>query len=150
MSDYLPLAEQFRILLENRRKPDGSAYTLQEVSKGTDVSLPTLSQLKNGRITNPQLNTLRAICRFFDVPLRYFDTRSAEECYAILAEGRSGNDIEGINYIAHMAASLSPEGQRDLLTVIKWAQAAEQQIVAGNGLPELPHLEPYENESSQK
>jgi transcriptional regulator with XRE-family HTH domain len=148
VSEYLPLAEQLRILFESSKKPDGTTYTMLEVSKAMDVSLPTLSQLRNGKITNPQLNTLRAICRFFNIPLRYFDTRSAEECYAILAEGRAGNNIEGINYIAHMAASLTPEGQRDLLTVIKWAQAAEQQLMAGNNLPDFPHLEPYDNGNS--
>lgn len=148
MSEYLPLADQLRILFESFKKPDGTAYTMLEVSKATGVSLPTLSQLRNGKITNPQLNTLRAICRFFNIPLHYFDTHSAEECYAILAEGRKGNDIEGINFIAHMAASLSPEVQRDLLNVIKWAQAAEQQLIAGNKLPALPHLEPYEHDES--
>src|SRR5690606_35122804 len=133
---------------ETVKKPDGQPYTMLEVSQVIGVSPPTLSQLRNGKITNPQLNTLRAICRFFNVPLHYFDTRSTEECYAILAKGRSDDDIEGINYIAHMAAALSPEGQRDLLTVIQWAHAAEQQLLAGENLPPLPRLEPYDHGDS--
>ena len=147
MSNYLPLAEQLRILFESIRKPNGAAYTLQEVSRATGISLPTFSQLRNGKSTNPQLNTLRALCRYFNIPLQYFDTRSAEECYAILAEGRNGNDIEGINYIAHMAASLSPDAQQDLLTIIQWARAAEELLTAENNLPAFPHLEPYDNDS---
>ena len=63
-------------------------------------NLPALSQLRTGKIKNPQLHTLREICRFFHVPLRYFETTSVEECYAILAgkqedEGAAHGDSPG-------------------------------------------------------
>lgn len=142
MPEYLPLADQLRILFGTVRKPDGDPYTLKEVNAATGISLPALSQLKNGKITNPQLNTLRSLCRFFNVPLQYFDTTSADECLAIIAEGRrdDNNDADGLNYITTMAAALSPEGQKDLLTIIKWAQAAEHQLQNGEGLPPMPRL----------
>ena len=140
MADYLPLAEQLNILFEVVTKPDGGHYTLKNVSKASGVSLPTLSQLRNAKIVNPQLNTLRAICGFFDVPLRYFDTRTREECLAIIAEGRQSVETDTGDHIATMAASLSPEGQRDLLAVIQWARAAEQQMEQDDSLPPMPRI----------
>ncbi|HEX2619338.1 MAG TPA: helix-turn-helix transcriptional regulator [Phototrophicaceae bacterium] len=142
MTDYLTVAEQLRILFDEIKPSDNRPYTLKDVSQATGISLPTLSQLRNGKITNPQLSTLRAICHFFRVPLTYFDTRDIQECYAIIAkrDQGDGDQGDGINFIANMAATLTPEGQRDLLTVIQWARAAEQQLQAGQDLPAIPRL----------
>ena len=125
MPDYLPLDQQVQILFEAVKKTDQKPHTLREVSAATGISLPALSQLRSGKITNPQLSTLRALCAFFDVPLRYFDTTSREECLAIIAAGSLEQHNTESNLIATIAASLSPQGQRDLLTVIRWALAAE-------------------------
>ncbi|GAB4531501.1 MAG: hypothetical protein OHK0046_52280 [Anaerolineae bacterium] len=136
MAEYLPLADQLNLLFETVKKPDQSTYTLKDVSEATGVSLPTLSQLRTGKSTNPQLSTLRALCQFFNVPLRYFDTTSVEECLAIIAEGRHKDDPDHTNFIGIMASTLSPQGQRDLLTIIRWARLAEQQ--AANAPDEAP------------
>jgi transcriptional regulator with XRE-family HTH domain len=145
MDDFLPVAEQLHILFETVKHPEGRPYTMQEVSEVIDVSLPTLSQLRTGRIRNPQLHTLREICRFFQVPLRYFETRSAEQCYAILA-GEQAEEISPIHEIAFRATHLSPKSQQDVLTIIKWVQAAEEQRKNGSSLPPLPGLESYDEE----
>lgn len=118
---------------------------MQEVNAAIDVSLATLSQLRTGKIKNPQLHTLREICRFFHIPLRYFETRSAEECYAVLAGGQA-EAISPINEIAFRATHLSPKSQRDVLTIIQWVQAAEEQRKNGNRLPPLPNLERYDED----
>lgn len=144
MSDYLPLSEQLRILFEVVQHPDGRPYTMQEVSQQIDVSVAAISQMRTGRIQNPQLHTLRELCRFFGVPLRYFETRSAEECYAILAE-KDGGDAPEISEIALRATQLSPRSQRDILRIIQWVQAAEQLRKAGrDDLPPIPGLEDYD------
>jgi transcriptional regulator with XRE-family HTH domain len=141
MDDYLPVSQQLSILFEAVKKDDGQSYTLVEVSQASDVSVPTLSQLRHGKITNPQLNTVRAICHFFNVPIRYFNTKSVDECYAILNSKREDEDNKpGLHQIAYMAAILSPESQRDLMTIIQWAQAAERDYLAGKDLPVPPHL----------
>jgi transcriptional regulator with XRE-family HTH domain len=147
LSEYLPVAEQLRLLFETILHPDGRPYTLSEVSEQTGISLATISQLRNGKIKNPQLGTLRSLCQFFGVPLRYFETRAVEECYAILAEDRGQPTLE-INEIAFRATSLSPKSQRDILTIIKWVQAAEQQRQASSDLPPLPGLEGDDDETT--
>ncbi|MCK6580617.1 MAG: helix-turn-helix domain-containing protein [Anaerolineae bacterium] len=138
MDEYLPLTEQLRILFDARQHADGRPYTLAEVSEATGISQATISQMRTGRIKNPQLDTLRTLGRFFNIPLRYFETTSVEECYSLLAEKPSEADPP-LNEIAFRASGLSPRSQRDILTIIKWVQAAEKQ--GGDaGLPPLPGL----------
>ncbi|TVR25292.1 MAG: helix-turn-helix domain-containing protein [Anaerolineaceae bacterium] len=142
MNPYLPLSQQINLLFEYIKKPDRQPYTLKEVSQATGISLPSLSQLRNGRSVNPQLTTLRALCRFFNVPLSYFDCTSEEACLALIAQGRpdhTGDDQ--VHFISSMAASLSPQGQRDLLTIVKWAHAAEQSLKLGDDLPLMPRIQ---------
>lgn len=139
--DFLPIAEQINILFQVVLHPEGRPYTLEEVSQQSGVSVAALSQLRTGRITNPQLSTLRALCHFFRIPLRYFETRTAEACYAILAEGGNGGTPPELNEIAFRAIQLSPEAQRDVLKVIQWVQAAERLRQSGIDIPPLPGLD---------
>jgi transcriptional regulator with XRE-family HTH domain len=136
---YLPFSEQLRILFEVRQHVEGRNYTLQEVSGGTGIALATLSQMRTGKIRNPQLNTVREIAHFFDVPLRYFETISTEECYAILA-GNAETPAPPLNEIAFRATHLSPQAQQDILRIIKWVQVAEKSLGEGEQLPPLPGL----------
>ncbi len=144
MADYLPLAQQLNILFEALPHQEGRAYTLQEVSAATGISQAALSQMRNGKITNPQLNTLRALCAFFHVPLRFFESHSVEACYAVL-NGADEQTPSAVSEIAFRATRLSEAAQRDILTMIKWVQAAEQQRKQGSDLPPLPHLEDYDD-----
>lgn len=143
MLDYLPLSEQLNLLFQHRTHPEGRPFTLHEVSDKIDLSVATLSQMRTGKIKNPQLNTLRQLCRFFGVPLRYFETRTSEECYAILNE-QAEQETPEINEIAFRATHLSSKSQKDILTIIKWVEAAEQQRKDGGDLPPLPGLEDYD------
>lgn len=139
--DFLPIAEQINILFQTVLHPEDRPYTLEEVSQRSGVSVATLSQLRTGRITNPQLSTLRALCHFFQIPLRYFETRTAEACYAILAEDRNGGKPIELSEIAFRAIQLSPEAQRDVLKVIQWVQAAERLRQSGVDIPPLRGLD---------
>lgn len=141
MSDYLPVAEQLNILFEEFTHPDGRPYTLKEVSDATGISLATLSQIRTGRILNPQLNTLRDICRYFNVSLDFFGTRSREECFGVILSRQERSDE--IHEIAYRANRLSEKAQRDILTFIGWIRAAEE-VTEREGLPPLPHLKPYD------
>jgi len=142
MTDYLPLAQQIQILFDAVTHPDGRPFTIREVSDEIDVSLAAISQMRSGRIKNPQLNTLRELCRFFDVPLRYFEARTVEDCYAVLADART--DIQPqVSEITFRATQLSPAAQQDVLTLIKWVQAAEQHYQADDSLPPLPRLDAF-------
>jgi transcriptional regulator with XRE-family HTH domain len=139
MQPFLPVSEQVQILFDVKVNSEGRPYTLQEVSKATGIGLTTVGQVRNGRIKNPQLDTVRALCLFFDVPLAYFATKSAEECYAVLTHEKSSELPPEMNEVFFRAAYLSKEAQQDILKVIKWARAAEE---AGQveDFPPLPPL----------
>lgn len=126
MDDYLPLSEQIRILFDSVRHADGRPFTLQEVSEATGVSLGTVGQMRSGKINNPQLNTLRALAQFFRVPLRYFETRTREECYAVLSNPTL-LEKPTLNEIAFRASGLSAQAQQDILSLIKVFQQEEKQ-----------------------
>ena len=116
------------------RHPEGRAFTLQEVSDATGVSLGTVAQMRNGKVQNPQLNTLRALCRFFEIPLRYFETRTREECYAILAEP-TPSAKPALNEIAFRASGLSPEAQQDILRLLKVFEEEDKQRHESSDIP---------------
>ncbi|MGB7342046.1 MAG: helix-turn-helix transcriptional regulator [Phototrophicaceae bacterium] len=146
MEDYLPVSKQLTILFDAVQHAEKRPFTLQEVSDATGISVGTLSQLRTGRIENPQLNTLREICRFFDVPLRYFEAQNEDQCYAFIQDNDRDKHIPELSEIAFRATNLSPDSQRDLLKIIKWVQAAEAQRKAGLEMPPLPGLESYDDD----
>jgi len=119
--------------------PAGRSYTLQEVSEATEISLGTLSHIRNGKISNPGFKSMRRLSEFFGVPLKYFQTTSIEECYAIIAD-KQLEDVAEISEIAFRTTQLSPKSQRDVLAIIKWVQAAEELRKQGQDIPHLPSL----------
>ncbi len=140
MDDYLPLTEQLDILFEVRLHPDGRPYTLHEVSQATGISHGTVSHMRTGRVDNPQFSTLRALCRFFDIPLRYFETKTRDACYDMLASLPEA-PTPHMNEISFRAMQLSPDAQAEILRLIRWAHAAEELRKQGRDVPPLPPLE---------
>lgn len=139
MSYYLELHQQVNILFEVIPHPTKRPYTLQEVSEATEMSLGTLSHIRNGKIINPGFKSMRRLSEFFGVPLKYFQTTSIEECYAIIAD-KQLEDVAEISEIAFRTTQLSPKSQRDVLAIIKWVQAAEELRKQGQDIPHLPSL----------
>lgn len=143
--DELSLAQQITLLFDVRRHPTGRSYTMQEVCDATGISVAAISQMRNGKITNPQFNTVKSLCKFFNVPLRYFDTKTLEECYAIFNEEDQPPTFEN-NEIAFRANSLSEEAQQDILKMIRWVQAAEKQRRSEENSASLPRSQSYDDE----
>jgi transcriptional regulator with XRE-family HTH domain len=133
----LPLKDLVNFLFEHVQRPDGRPYTTQEVTDHVRISHATINQLRTGRSKNPALPTLQEICRFFEVPLTFFECTSYEECFAVLAEPRTEAAPQAAE-IAFRASRLSPEAQDDLLKIILWVEAAERERKAGHDLPQFP------------
>ena len=147
MKEYLPLAKQINLLFDTVLHPEGRPYTLHEVSSASGVSVSALSHMRTGRITNPQLSTVREIAHFFGVPLRYFETQTVEECYALLLPPAEPEERRPLHEISFRAMSLTPKAQRDILTIIKWVLAAEELRKQGIDLPQMPDLEDFEDDT---
>lgn len=68
------LAEKLMLLFETRLSPDLDPYTLVEVAEGTGGSIsPTyLMNLRDGKFSNPSMSKVKALSKFFGVPITYF------------------------------------------------------------------------------
>lgn len=136
----LPLKVLVNFLFEHVLHPEGRPYTSQEVSDQVRISHATINQLRTGRNKNPTLPTLQDICRFFGVPLSFFECRSEEECLAVLAEQRR-DESPKVAEIAFRASALSPKGQDNILEVISWVEAVERAQQEHGGESEFPDSE---------
>ena len=71
------LAERLNRLFDRVRKPNGKEYSLREVADGItaggeSISHAYIGQLRNGTKTDPTISHLRALAKFFGVPVEYF------------------------------------------------------------------------------
>src|ERR1051326_2997268 len=79
------IAQRLRYLFDNKRKPDGKRYSYREVlaaidaQGGPSMSVGYLSQLVTGVRTNPMMDAVQALAKFFEVPLSYFDAHENTE-----------------------------------------------------------------------
>jgi transcriptional regulator with XRE-family HTH domain len=78
-SDPGVLAQRLQYLFEHKLKPNGKRYSYRnvlteiEAAGGPSMSIGYLSQLVTGVRTNPMMDAVQALARFFEVPLNYFD-----------------------------------------------------------------------------
>lgn len=74
-------AERLNRLFATIYKTDGGEYSLREVAEkitqaGTPISHTYIGQLRSGHKDDPKLSHLRALARFFGVPVEYFTSDS--------------------------------------------------------------------------
>lgn len=141
----MAVKDLLEFLFKHIHHPKGRPYSVTEVADATGLSYVTIYTLLQGRSKKPTLPTVQALCDFFGVPLGFFECRSYDECYTALENNRNDeNDSEAgrgspqLGEIVFRAQDLSPEGQQDLITLIKWVQAAERERKAGRDVPNLP------------
>lgn len=141
----MAVKDLLEFLFKHIHHPEGRPYTVTEVADATELSYVTIYTLLQGRSKKPTLPTVQVLCNFFGVPLGFFECRSYDECYAILENIRNSENDGGdsrnspqLGEIIFRAQDLSPEGQQDLITLIKWVQAAERERKAGRDVPNLP------------
>jgi transcriptional regulator with XRE-family HTH domain len=134
------IAERLQYLFENKRKPDGKKYSYREAiraieaSGGASISVGYLSQLVNGVRTNPMMDAIQGLAKFFGVPLSYFDehedTEETNEQLKLVAALQHA----GVQDVAMRTVGLPPESVKLVLSMIDRVREVE-------GLPpaESPH-----------
>ena len=107
-------------LLVTNRKPDNTAYSIDEIARGTGVSRSYLRNMLAGRQDNPSRKVIAALAGFFDVsPVYFFEPTSAP-----LARDAPASEIE---VALRSAEQLGPDGRRILLDMIRIAQRIAEQ-----------------------
>lgn len=118
-SEAITFQQQFQILLDRLRDPQGKPYSLATLAQATGLSDQSLAYLLEGRSQFPRLDTLRALCRFYHISLDYFACETEADCHRYLLEQLAASSTL-LNDIAMEAAALTPKGQRNVLTMLEW------------------------------
>ncbi|MBS2965937.1 helix-turn-helix transcriptional regulator [Actinocrinis puniceicyclus] len=142
-SESSVIAQRLRYLFENKRKPDGKRYSYREVlaaidaQGGPSMSVGYLSQLVTGVRTNPMMDAVQALAKFFDVPLSYFDahenTAETNEQLKLVAALRHA----GVQDVAMRTVGLPPESIDLVLSMIDRVRQVEG-LPPAEQLPEDP------------
>ena len=107
-------------------------YTYAEVAEGirslggSTISTTQLWELRHGVKTNPRIEHLDALARYFGVPIRYFfpDDDTGAELYARLKLLHAMRDSQ-IERIALRASGLSPQTLQAIAAIIERARQIE-------------------------
>lgn len=118
------LAEKLSLLFETRLSPDLDPFTLVEVAEGTGGSIsPTyLMNLRDGKFSNPSMSKVKALSRFFSVPITYFyDEDGADRLRdEIRTEFSSSLDkLSDENIRRQIAETTSPRAQSIIINIVK-------------------------------
>ena len=116
--ERLPVQEQFRILLETFPAPDGHPYSLAVIARATKLSEQSLANLLDGSTQNPRLDTLRRLCRFYDISLDYFDCQTDAECRNFLAQYAAQRASPMVREIDTESETLTPSSKRSVLRLL--------------------------------
>lgn len=124
MTERIAFARQLRLLMEI--KGTTSSRTVTEVAEAVGISAQTLFNLLHGRSDNPRLETLRSLCRYYDISLDYFDCSDEAACFAYLADHHLKSASPLIQQIQAQTRELSPKGWRNILAALEWMRLASQ------------------------
>ncbi len=118
------LAEKLSLLFETRLSPDLDPFTLVEVSEGTGGSIsPTyLMNLRDGKFSNPSMSKVKALSKFFSVPITYFyDEDGAQKLKEDIKKdfGKALDALSNEDIRNQIAANTSPRAQSVMINIVK-------------------------------
>jgi hypothetical protein len=134
------IAERLQYLFENKRKPNGKKYSYREAIRaieaegGASISVGYLSQLVTGVRTNPMMDAIQGLAKFFEVPLSYFDAHTATEDTNEQLKLVAALRHAGVQDVAMRTVGLPPESVKLILGMIDRVRAVVGLPPAG---PEL-------------
>ncbi len=118
LDDPFPFREQLRILIQTLPDRDGNAYDITAIASATDLSAQSLLYMLDGRTNNPRLDSLRRICRFYNISLDYFECSSEEECRSFLAQSAAHRASPLVREIDQNAETLTSSDKSRVLRLI--------------------------------
>lgn len=118
------LAEKLMLLFETRLSPDLDPFTLLEVAEGTGGSIsPTyLMNLRDGKFSNPSMSKIKALSKFFGVPITFFyDEEGADKLRDELQNDflKSLDALSDENVRRQIAETTTPRAQALMINIVK-------------------------------
>ena len=122
-------AEKLSLLYETRLSPELDPCTLVEVSEGTggNISPTYLMNLRDGKFSNPSMSKIKALSKFFDVPITYFyDENGAKKLTAELRREfeETINALSSAQVRKEVAAKADPRAQAMVIRIVKKHQTS--------------------------
>jgi transcriptional regulator with XRE-family HTH domain len=120
-------------LFNRIKKPDGKPFSYGDVAKGIQaegepsITAGYIWKLRTGAVKNPGYRVIKAIARFFDVPVAYFfeEERDETERLTEINLARQLKDSPQVQKIALRASSLADAEQEAILAMISAIQKAK-------------------------
>ena len=118
------LAEKLTLLFETRLSPDLDPFTLVEVSEGTGGSIsPTyLMNLRDGKFSNPSMSKIKALSKFFKVPITFFyDEDGADKLREEVRQEffKSLNSLSDEEVRKQIAGTTTPRAQSIIINIVR-------------------------------
>ena len=118
------LAEKLTLLFETRLSPDLDPFTLVEVSEGTGGSIsPTyLMNLRDGKFSNPSMSKIKALSKFFKVPITFFyDEDGADKLREEVRQEffKSLNSLSDEEVRKQIAETTTPRAQSIIINIVR-------------------------------
>jgi transcriptional regulator with XRE-family HTH domain len=118
------LAEKLMLLFETRLSPDLDPFTLVEVAEGTGGSIsPTyLMNLRDGKFSNPSMSKVKALSKFFGVPITYFyDEDGADSLRDEIRDEfyKSLDSLSDDEVRRQIAETTTPRAQSIIIRIVK-------------------------------
>jgi transcriptional regulator with XRE-family HTH domain len=112
------VSDQIAVLLEYAMSA-GQETGLTEIARQTGITYQALANLVQGKVSNPRLNTLLALCEYFGISLDYFNCELETACREYLYVHVASKQPL-ISEIEQASAPLSDKGQRNVLAIMDW------------------------------
>ncbi|MDX2137274.1 MAG: helix-turn-helix transcriptional regulator [Chloroflexota bacterium] len=117
----ITLQRQLQLLWENVLDDNSDPMTITQVAQKTGLSQQSLSNLLNGHVTDPRLNTLTKLCMAFDISLDYFGYDTEAACLHYLVEyGKVGILSPQLHSIHTEGDTLTADEKRNVLAILQW------------------------------
>jgi transcriptional regulator with XRE-family HTH domain len=118
------LAEKLMLLFETRLSPDLDPFTLVEVAEGTGGSIsPTyLMNLRDGKFSNPSMSKVKALSKFFGVPITYFYDEDGADSLRDEIRGEFYKSLDSLSddeVRRQIAETTTPRAQSIIIRIVK-------------------------------
>lgn len=118
------LAEKLMLLFETRLSPDLDPFTLLEVAEGTggNISPTYLMNLRDGKFSNPSMSKIKALSKFFGVPITYFyDEEGADTLREEIRNDffKSLDALSDAEVRRQIAESTTPRAQSIIINIVR-------------------------------
>lgn len=101
-------------LIQEKTRPDGTPYSLDEIAAFTRVSSSTIRHLLTMESTNPTMDTIGGLAKFFGVSPAYFFEEGAQD--------EVGIEDQAVAIHLRGGQNLSPRDKRILEEIVKLAE----------------------------